>query len=296
MAGIVPLLLSGGTRLLALLPFSALQIVGRLIGWTAWIIRSKSASVTMTNIRHCFPAMAESDRVTLAKQSLQHTGCLLAESGIVFRWPAEKIESLFVEIQGAELIESAIAEQRGVLLLVPHFGNWDVLSLYLGRFDLTALYDPPRIASLEAPIRDARARTGSILLPIDAKGLRSVYTALNTGKVVGMLPDQVPSRSAGLYVPFFGQPALTMTFAHRLIRATKPLVIIGAALRQARGFRIQLRTVDAEIHAPTAEDSLAVMNAAIEELVLENPAQYQWEYKRFKKRPTGVAGIYADDD
>ncbi len=296
MAGIVPLLLSGGTRLLALLPFSALQIVGRLIGWTAWVIRSKSASVTMSNIRHCFPAMGESDRVTLAKQSLQHTGCLLAESGIVFHWPDEKIESLFVEIQGAELIESAIAEHRGVLLLVPHYGNWDVLSLYLGRFDLTALYDPPRIASLEAPIREARARTGSILLPIDAKGLRGVYTALNTGKPVGMLPDQVPSRSAGLYAPFFGQPALTMTFAHRLIRATKPLVLIGAAVRQRQGFRIQLRTVDAEIHAPTVEESLAVMNVAIEKLVLENPPQYQWEYKRFKKRPAGVAGIYTDDD
>ena len=121
--------------------------------------------------------MSESDQMTLAKQSLQHTGCLFVESGIVFRWPPEKIESLFVEIQGAELIETALAEHRGVLLLVPHYGNWDVLSLYLGRFGVTALYAPPRIASLEAPIRDARARTGSILLPIDAKGLRGVYTA-----------------------------------------------------------------------------------------------------------------------
>ncbi len=296
MEKIAPLLLLGGSRLMALLPFSAVQLVGRLIGWTAWISRGKSASVTKTNIRRCFPGMSESDRMTLAKQSLQHTGCLLAESGIVFHWPVEKIESVFVEIEGAGLIESAIAEHRGVLVLVPHYGNWDVLSLYFGRFGMTALYDPPRIAALEAPIRDARARTGTILLPIDAKGLRGVYQALKKGKPVGMLPDQVPSRSAGLYVPFFGQKALTMTFAHRLIRATKPLVIIGAAVRQREGFRIQLRTVDAAIHASTAEDSMTAMNAAIEELVLQDPAQYQWEYKRFKKRPTGVAGIYTDDD
>ena len=296
METIVPLLLAGGTRVLALLPFSTVQLVGRFIGWTAWIFRSRSASVTRTNIRHCFPDMGEREQVALAKQSLQHTGCLLAESGIVFHWPAAKLENLTIEIQGAALIETALAEHRGVLLLAPHFGNWDVLSLYLGRFGLTALYDPPRVASLEAPIREARGRTGTILLPIDAKGLRSVYGALKTGKAVGVLPDQVPSRSAGLYVRFFGQPALTMTFAHRLIRATKPLVIIGAAVRQREGFRIQLRTVDAAINAPTAEASLAAMNAAIEKLVLENPAQYQWEYKRFKKRPAGVAGIYADDD
>ncbi len=296
MEKLAPLLLSGGTRLLALLPFSVVQFVGRFIGWTAWIIRSKSANITRTNIRRCFPAMSESDRTTLAKQSLQHTGCLLAETGIVFHWPAEKIENLLVEVEGDALIETAIAEHRGILLLAPHYGNWDILSLYLGRFGVTALYDPPRIAALELPIRDARARTGSILLPIDASGLRGVYGALKTGKLVGILPDQVPSRSAGLYVPFFGQPALTMTFAHRLISATKPIVIMGNALRQREGFRIELRTVDAAIHASTAEDSLAAMNTAIEELVLENPAQYQWEYKRFKKRQAGTPGIYADDD
>ena len=232
--------------------------------------------------------------MTLSRQSLEHTGCLIAETGIVFRWSKTKLDSLLTIVEGEALVESSLAVHRGVLLLAPHYGNWDVLSLYLGRFGVTALYDPPRIASLEEPIRQARTRTGSMLLPIDAQGLRGVYQALKKGKMVAILPDQVPTLSAGTYAPFFGRPALTMTFAHRLIQSAKPLVVTGVAQRHSGGFKIRLREVDKEVYAQEADVCVAAMNLTIEKIVREDPVQYQWEYKRFKKPPPGASRLYDD--
>ena len=228
---LAPFLLSIWTRVVAVLPFPATRFVGKLIGQVAWVVRSQAASVTRTNIRHCFPAMREHERTALAKRSLEHTGCLIAEAGMVFRWSPAKLETVVTAVEGAALIESSLAVHRGVLLLAPHYGNWDLLALYLGRFAMTALYDPPRIPSLEMPIRQARARTGSTLLPIDAPGLRGVYRSLQKGNLVAILPDQVPTRSAGTYAPFFGRQCAPYSWLHSRRQRNRLLALFGRIAR-----------------------------------------------------------------
>jgi KDO2-lipid IV(A) lauroyltransferase len=211
-----------------------------------------------------------------------------------FHWPRERWFAL-LRVTGGELIERAQAEGRGALILVPHYGNWECMALYLGAHSATALYDPPRIASLEKPLREARERSGMTMLPIDRRGLRAIYEALADGGVTGLLPDQVPARSAGVYAPFFGHPALTMTFAHRLIQRTNPVVLLGAARRVEGGFSVEFAAVDEAIYADDPETSAAAMNRAIEALVRSDPSQYQWEYKRFRRQPHGTTDVYLQD-
>ncbi len=277
---------------MALLPYAGTRFVGELIGSLSFLFRSRSAKVTEANIRHCFPRLRDGELKLLVQQSLKHTGRLLAETGITFHWSAEKIERLITSVEGLETAEAALAAKRGVLVLIPHYGNWELLALYFGRLELIALYDPPKIASLDPLIRQSRQRTGATLLPIDAQGVRSVLRALKIGKPVGLLPDQVPTRSAGLYALFFNRPALTMTFAHRLIHNTRPAVFIGSCARVGNGFKITLAEAPENIYSEDVEVSVTALNGAIEKLVRSDPAQYQWEYKRFKKLPEGSSPLY----
>ena len=83
-----------------------------------------------------------------------------------------------------------------------------------------------------------------------------------------------------------------MPCAHRLIRSTDPLVVLGTCTREDDGFHIAFHEVDGAIHSEDVEVSVSAMNAAIEKLVEKNPAQYQWEYKRFKKPPQGGTDPY----
>jgi len=277
---------------MSLLPYSATRVVGNAIGSVTYLLRTRAVRNTETNLRYCFPAMRDAQRNALAQKSLKHTGRLIAETGITFRWPEEKLKELITGVDGFAPLQQALDEHRGVLVLVPHFGNWELFALYFGRFGFMALYDPPKIESIDQMIRESRERTGATLLPIDAQGVRGVLQALKRGKPVSLLPDQVPARSAGVYAPFFNRPALTMTFAHRLIRSTNPLVVLGTCTRGEEGFRIAFHAVDDAIHSEEVEESVTAMNAAIEKLVQKSPEQYQWEYKRFKKPPPGTADPY----
>lgn len=282
-------LLRAAARLLALLPLAGQRALGCALGRLAWRLRTRSARVTARNIDLCFPELDAAARGRLAAQSLCETGQLLCESGTVFHWPARRWKALVLAEHGAELIDAARSAGRGVLLLVPHFGNWEFLALYLGRYRVTALYDPPRVRAVEAIIRRARTRTGARLLPIDGGGLRLFYHSLRDGAVTALLPDQVPEPQAGVEVPFFGQPALTMTFAHRLVRRTGALLLIGSAMRVPGGFVVRFREPEAGVYDADARTSAAAMNRSIEALVREAPAQYQWEYKRFKRTAGGAA-------
>jgi KDO2-lipid IV(A) lauroyltransferase len=289
---LAPALLNLWTRLLALLPYSAVRRVGLLLGGASYHLRTRARRVTEINLALCLPELGPRERDRLVRDSLGQTGCLLAETGITFRWHEARLDRLILGVEGFEPLARALSEKRGILVLAPHFGNWELFALHFGRYRFTALYDPPRIASLEAPIRASRERTGARLLRIDAGGVRAVLGALRAGQPVSLLPDQVPARTAGVHEPFFGQPALTMSFAHRLIRATEPLVVIGACRRERRGFRVEFVEPPAGIYAERLEDSARALNEAIEALVRSAPAQYQWEYKRFKRPPPGAPDPY----
>lgn len=289
---LAPYLLRLWTRLTSLLPFGAVRILGNAIGSISYVLRTRAARTTEANLRYCFPGMRDKQRRALVQQSLKHTGRLLAEAGIVFHWPQERLDSLIRRVDGFAPLQQALDERRGILVLAPHYGNWELFALHFGRYRFLALYDPPKIAAIDAMIRESRQRTGATLLPIDAQGVRGVLQALKQGQPVSILPDQVPTRSAGVYAPFFGRPALTMTFAHRLIRSTNPLVVIGSCTRGHDGFHVAFTPVSEAIYSEDAQESVASMNDAIEKLVRTDPGQYQWEYKRFKKPPEGGLNPY----
>ena len=280
--------------MLSLMSLSGQRRVGGLLGALAWRINTRHARVTRTNIDLCFPELSHPERESLIKTSLQQTGQLLAESGVVFHWPERRWMALVQTVEGQRLMDEAISSERGVLLLAPHYGNWEFLSLYLGRYGFTALYDPPRIGALERPIVASRCRSGARLLPIGPGGLKALYRTLRQAGVAGLLPDQVPERRAGVYAPFFDRPALTITMAHRLILRTRPKVLLCAAIRMPGGFGIRFTEADPSIGDSDALVSATALNRSIEVLIREDPAQYQWEYKRFKRQPPGRPKLYRD--
>ena len=260
--------------------------VGRLMSrWEAPMAR-----VTRINLSRCFPGLDQRALNELAATSLEHSSCLLFENGPLARWRGERLASLVVSERGRASLAAHLRE-GGVLMLVPHFGNWEFLCFALGEFEFLALYDRPRIRSLETPLRRARERFGARLRAADAGGVRAAYRQLKAGGLVCLLPDQVPE-GGGVYAPFFGCPALTATLAHRLIERTEPRVMLGSARRVEGGFSLAYEPLGDDIYAPRPQEFAQALNRAVETLVKRDPAQYQWEYKRFKKQPAGCPAVY----
>ncbi len=250
------------------------------------------AQVTRANVGACFPELSAAEQAHLCRQSLQNMVLLFFEFAQLSHWPCDRLLDQITEVQGKTFLDDLFAEQQGALILVPHFGNWELFCAFLGHhYRFAALYDPPKISSLEPVILRARERFQGELFAIDAGGMRKMLRALQQGALVALLPDQVPEREQGVYAPFFGQPALTMTLAQRLAQKSGHRVVMASIERvlHADGFHYRL------VVQPLAEDTqdldaqqfAAVMNRAIETLVRRAPEQYQWEYKRFKRPPEG---------
>lgn len=272
---------------ISLLPLSAARGFGRAIGWLVYRFGSSTVATTRDNIRRCFPELDTTTLNQLVRRSIAHTAMLAMESGVLWYWPDERWRTLVQERSGFEHITQAQAAGRGVLVLVPHFGNWELFALLLGPYGYTCLYDPPRLASLEAPIVQARQRTGGTLLPIGRRGVRALTRTLEAGGISVLLPDQVPDPRSGVEAPFFGHEALTMTLVQKLARRTGPLVVMASIRRVPAGFSVAVQVLDDAVADADERLAATALNAAVEEVVRLDPAQYQWEYKRFKRPRAG---------
>jgi Kdo2-lipid IVA lauroyltransferase/acyltransferase len=143
----------------------------------------------------------------------------------------------------------------------------------------------------------ARHRPGLITAPANLSGVRQMLRALKKGEMVGLLPDQVPPEGQGVWAPFFGQPAYTMTLAARLVQQTgaAALVLCCERLPGAAGFEVHL--LDMAEPLPVGSDEAAqvqaatIVNRTMEQVIKRWPHQYLWGYHRYKqpRRTTGPA-------
>jgi len=284
-------------RITSWLPLRASRALGRTLGRILWRVGAAPRRVTERNIAFAFPELDAPAQAALARRSLMATGELAAEMGFVWTRPWETVRRAVHDVVGEGPILDARAQGRGVVVLGPHLGNWEVAGLFIAAWgDALALYEPPHMQALERVIRRARERSGTRLVPTDARGLATLVRTLRRGGVTGILPDQVPPvLEAGRNSPFMGVPTFTMTFVSKLLQRSGALAFFGFAERTASGFRMHFLPADEAIYSADIDESLRALNDGVERCVRLCPEQYQWEYKRFRTRPRGNVDLYARD-
>lgn len=288
-------LIVGILKILGLLPLPVVGKLGRLLGHCAWWFAKSARRVTLINLEICFPNMPETERLKLARESLIETFQTVLEAGAAWTKPAKEVTRYITSVEGEHLIRDALAQKRGVVLIVPHLGNWEIANYYISSaYPFMAMYAPVASPKLDALIFKARTHMDGEFVPADKSGVVRLHTFLTNGGLTGILPDQQPSLKSGAFVPFFGKTALTPLLVSRLIHKTGSVAVGYACLRNPDGktFRIVCTESDPGIYDEDMEKSAAAMNRTIEKLILMAPEQYQWEYKRFNKRPNGEPRPY----
>jgi len=220
----------------------------------------------------------------MRRRAAAEAGRFALELPWVWLRPLDEVLARIGPIDWSPLNQVA-AQGNGVLLLTPHLGCFEVAARCRAKLaPITVLYKPPRQPALRALVEGARAIPGLSAAPANLGGVRTLLRALRRGEIVGLLPDQVPDAGEGEWVPFFGQPAYTMTLPGRLAQTSGAGVclLVAERLSEGRGWRVH---VDAFPESPTP----AALNAAMERLVRRFPEQYLWGYNRYKQ-PAGVPG------
>jgi KDO2-lipid IV(A) lauroyltransferase len=177
-----------------------------------------------------------------------------------------------------------------------HLGSWEVagLAIALSTEEAHAIGRVPKNPLIAAYVRRGRERVG-LVLHDRRGGIRPMARALQRGRVGLQVIDQ-NQRLRGAFVPFFGRVASCERSAATLaVRRGYPLVV-GAAVRVGGGFRFRMRVLEpfvaprgAEVEADVLR-TVALLNAAVEDLVREFPDQYLWIHDRYRTRPADEAG------
>jgi KDO2-lipid IV(A) lauroyltransferase len=266
-------------------PLSRLWRTASVLSPLVYRFNKRERWVTERNLTAVYPCFSAVERKTLAQHSLRHSTATMLELGHAWMAAPDQVEASILAVNGRDKLDSARAEGRGVIVLAPHFGNWEVLNFWLSsHFPFTAMYEPPKIIALDPVIRHGRERMGASLVPTNTRGVAALLKALKRSEAIGILPDQEPDWGSGVFAPFFGRDAYTATLLPKLVARTQARVVTGVALRvPGKGFAIHFLDADERVYNPDDIQSATGVNASVEAAIGLEPAQYQWEYKRYRK-------------
>jgi KDO2-lipid IV(A) lauroyltransferase len=270
-------------RILSHLPLWALHGIGWALGWLAFLGSGDYRRRFLKNLS--FAGVGRGPWMTAVGES----GRLIAE--LPRLWLGRPVPVFW---DGSEHVEAALAQAKGIVFLTPHLGCFEVTAqAYAARYGvtgqpMTVLFRPPRKAWLNEVVMQSRQRPGLAIASTSMAGVKQLIKALKSGQCVGLLPDQVPPEGLGVWAPFFGKPAYTMTLSARLALQTGATVLVawGERLAWGRGYVVHVMPLQPALSIDMTE-AAAQINRAMENLILQKPQQYLWGYARYKT-PKGV--------
>ena len=187
-----------------------------------------------------------------------------------------------------EMVDKAIQHGRGLIILSPHLGGFEIIPRYIAQhFPATIMFRPARQEWLNEIVVLGRAYPNMNFVPANLQGVRAMTRTLKEGGAIALLPDQVPSSGDGVWASFFNQNAYTTTLPARLSNRNQTPVILFSAIRKSlgQGWVVEVRLL--EPFSENSEKAAVQMNQAIEEAILKAPEQFIWSYNRYK-HPEGA--------
>lgn len=277
-------------RVVELLPYRAIMVFGRGLGFLARVLVPKYRRVARRNLELCFPGVTAAQREQLLVQQFGALGQAVCESAMSWWSSDDRIRSLSTVV-GSEHLDQALQRGRGVILLTAHFTTLEISARILCALrPVCILYKPVRSAVLATVSNRARARlAGKAVLYDDIRGMIS---ALRRNEIVWYAPDQSFRKKGAQMVPFFGIPAASNVHTSRLAELTGATVLYMSheRLPDARGYRLTIHPPFAHYPSGDAVADVRQLHHCIEQDATRIPDQYWWIHRRFK----GLTADYPD--
>ncbi|GAB3734649.1 LpxL/LpxP family Kdo(2)-lipid IV(A) lauroyl/palmitoleoyl acyltransferase [Luteimonas pelagia] len=281
----------GAMALLARLPWPLQRALGRGLGVLLRVLLPRRREIARRNLELCFDALPAPAREHLLREHFAALGTGVFEFARAW-WGSVAPLHRGLRVEGLDHLEAARAGGRGVIVVSGHFTTLESCGRMLCErgVPLAGMYRPHASPAMEWAVKRGRLRYAVAMFA--KRELRPAVKHLRQGGLLWYAPDQDPSRGDSVYVPFFGQPAHSLTSTHQLARMSGAAVLAFTHFRRPDGgYTLRLSPPFDGFPSDDAEADTARVMAAIEAMAREAPAQYLWIHRRFKRRPDG-ASVY----
>lgn len=273
-----------------ILPLQLHKSIANFIGRLMYRYIPRNRDLVMKHLKMAYGdemSAAEMERVTL--KSNQHMVMNMLE---FMRFPAMNSKKILskVTFEGEENLTDALEENKGIIVLSAHYGNWEMLgaALVARGYPLTVVRRD-QDGVLNDVIQNQRDRKGIKTVPRDKPLYKHLVYLLQNNELVALIADQNAGED-GQFVEYFGRPA--STFKGPGLFATKtgaPIIPIFMVRDGYMKHRVVIRPpVVIQTTGNTSDDILAITQACtreIETMVRKHPEQWMWQPKRWKTPP-----------
>ncbi|MFO0959631.1 MAG: lysophospholipid acyltransferase family protein [Isosphaeraceae bacterium] len=289
---LVYLAIRAGVGLIQALTIEQSYAIARGLALVLYLVDRRHRAVAIDNLTHAYGdrySPAERDRIVL--QVYEHFCMLLMEIVHIPRKLHVTNWRDRITLKGHGPVIERLLDGGPVIMLTPHFGNWEMAGYLFGVFG----FPPYSVArTLDNPhldrfLRRFRERTGQKLIPKKG-GYDDMLAVLKSGGVLSFLADQDAGQN-GLYVEFFGRQASTHKAIALLAIEYRTPVVVGCARRIGPGFRYEVscdRIIDPAEWEGRADDVRWLTQeytSALEMAIRQAPEQYLWLHRRWKHQP-----------
>lgn len=244
-------------------------------------------SVVTINLELAFPKLSAVERKKIARANYQWFARFCMDVLHMDAWKGRTSE--VTTCHNLEILDEALAEKKGALLVSGHFGNWEMI--------------PPALAELGYPVtmyvgrqtnpltnelqNTARANFGVETIDKGKKATLQMGRALAANKIIAMLIDQNDNKS-DLFVSFFGKLASSSkgTAAFHLLRKS-PVMLVTCPYVDDH-LEIKFERITFELSGEQEKDTRAItqkITFALENIIRQYPEQYFWMHRRWRARP-----------
>jgi lipopolysaccharide heptosyltransferase II len=280
---------------IALLPLPAGFVMGQALGWVAYYLAAPYRRLVTRNLRIAFEGEKSPGELRrLAREHFQTLGGNLFSSFKLATMSPAAI-SARVDIQNMAALHKAAEPGRGVVLVLSHLGNWELLAQLVphgppGRL-VGTVYQPLGNPYFDRHVNAARARLG--LVPFSRRnGFGGPIKFIREGGVACVFVDQ-HAGDGGIWTPLLGRLASTSPLAATMaVRTGAPLVTVAVYTMGLARWRL---VVSEPLTRETSDpDRLtAEINLALEKEIRVSPADWFWVHARWKTpRPEFLLAHY----
>src|SRR5690606_30483406 len=166
-------------KIIALLPLWLLQNFALMIAFILNLFNSSIKRITSINIQLAYPDLSETVQRQLVSQSIRSQCLTYIEFIKCWGMPPSYSLSLLKNIYGENILTEALANKKGVIVVVPHFGCWELLNAWLNLYtEPMIMYKPNKNKGINRYLLEAREKFNATLVPTDETGIRAIFKHL----------------------------------------------------------------------------------------------------------------------
>jgi KDO2-lipid IV(A) lauroyltransferase len=253
-------------------------------------LSSKHRLIAIHNLKCAFPEKKMEEIIAITKGVYRTMGIVAADFFGLPSLTKDNINDL-VEVEGLEHCQKAFEQNRGILMVTAHFGNWELAAIAFSLVlkPAVVIYRPLDSAILDNLVYTVRSSTGNTPLPKN-RAMRQMIRSLKRNEVLGILIDQNVFQREGVFVDFFGRPACTNNGLALIAMHTEAPVIPAYLVRLENGkYRLVIKEEIKLIRTGDNDEDIRIntqnFTRFVEDVVRKYPDQWLWVHQRWKTKP-----------